>query len=319
MKAIQIYEFGQPEVMHMEDIPSPVPAAGEILIDIKAVGVNPVDTYIRAGWYGPREFPFTPGFDAAGVVLKVGEAVLNITAGQRVYTSGSISGTYAQQCICRESQVHPLPENITFAQGAALGIPYGTAYRSLFQRADADAGKTVFIHGASGGVGLAAVQFARAAGMKIIATAGTEEGRQLLLQQGANLALDHHTPEHFDRVLEFTNGRGVDILLEMLANVNLGRDLTVMAPKGQIVVIGSRGTVEINPRDIMSRETTILGTMSGLATDAEKAQAYKAIETGLTDGTLCPVIAQEIPLCDAPKAHHEVIESTHKGKVLLLP
>ncbi len=319
MKAIRIQEFGPPEVMRIEDVALPVPSADQILIDIKAVGVNPVDTYIRAGLYGSRKFPYTSGIDAAGVVRQVGEAVGHVAVGQRIFISGSVSGTYAEQCLCHGMQVHSLPDNISFSQGAALGVPYGTAYRALFQRVHAAAGQMAFIHGASGGVGLAAVQFAKAAGLKIIATAGTEQGRQLLLEQGADLVLDHHVPGHFDKVLDFTDGQGVDILLEMLANVNLGKDLTVMAKKGQVVIIGSRGPVQIDPRDIMSREISILGTMSSLASEAEKTQAYKAIETGLTDGTLCPVIAQELPLSEAAKAHHAIMESAHCGKIVLIP
>lgn len=319
MKAIRISEFGEPEVMRIEDVSLPAPDSEEVLIEVKAAGVNPVDTYIRAGRYGAKDLPFTPGMDAAGIVCQVGEDVKDIVAGQRAFTLGSISGTYAAQCLCSASQVHCLPDNVSFAQGAALGVPYGTAYRALFQRAKAESGQTVLIHGASGGVGLAAIQLAKAAKLKIIGTAGTDDGRHLLLEQGADLVLDHHDPNHFQQVLDFTDGAGVDILLEMLANVNLGRDLKVMAEKGRVVVIGSRGAVEIDPRDIMSREVSIVGMMLAHATEAEKTQAYAAVEKGLADGTLCPVIAQELPLKEAPKAHHAIMESAHHGNIVLIP
>lgn len=319
MKAIQIYEFGPPEVMRYADVSLPEPADDQVLIDVKAVGVNPVDTYIRAGIYGPRKFPLTLGFDAAGVVRQVGAAVKKFSVGQRVFTAGTVSGAYAHQCLCHASQINALPENTSFSQGAALGIPYGTAYRALFQRAHAVAGQSVLIHGGSGGVGLAAIQFARAAGLTVIATAGTEEGRQLLRDQGADLVLDHHASEHFDQALHATNGQGVDILLEMLANVNLGSDLKIMAKKSEVVVIGSRGPVQVDPRDMMARELTIYGLLVLLATDTERAQAFAAIETGLTEGKLNPVIAVELPLSEAPKAHHDIIESSHHGKIVLIP
>lgn len=320
MKAIRIHEFGTPEVMQLEDVPSPTPTADEVLIEIKAVGVNPVDTYVRGGKYGAREFPFTPGFDGAGVVLQVGPGVQAFSPGQRVFTACFAGGTYAQQCLCPAAQVYALPKNVSFVQGATLGVPYGTAYRSLFQRAHAAAGKTVFIHGGSGGVGIAAIQLAKAAGLKIVATAGTDAGRQLLRQQGADLALDHHRPEHFDQVLDFTDGQGVDVLLEMLADANLANDLKVMAQKGEVVVIGSRGPVEkLDARDLMSREAIVYGTLLALATKAENEQAYQAIQKGLADGTLNPVIAREMPLSDAAKAHHEIIESAHYGKIVLIP
>lgn len=319
MRAIQVHEFGPPEVMQVEDVSLPAVGAEQVLIEVKAAGVNPVDTYLRAGRYGSKDLPYTPGIDAAGIVRQVGDNVRNVTVGQRVFTSGSVSGAYAAQCLCKASQVHRLPENVTFAQGAALGVPYGTAYRALFQRAHAESGQTVLIHGASGGVGLAAVQFAKAAKLSIIATAGTEEGRRLLLKQGADLALDHHDENHFQQALDFTNGAGVDILLEMLANVNLGTDLTVMAKHGQVVVIGSRGPVQIDPRDLMSRESTVMGMMLALASKDEKTQAYAAVVAGLEDGTLDPVIDRELPLAEAVQAHHAILESAHHGKVVLIP
>lgn len=319
MQAIRVHEFGEPEVMHLENVTLPATDSDEILIEVKAVGVNPVDTYIRAGWYGDREFPFTPGIDAAGIVAQVGDKVQTITPRQRVFLCGSISGVYAEQVLCQQSQVYPLPDSITFEQGAALGIPYGTAYRGLFRRAWAKKGETVLIHGASGGVGIAAVQLAKTAGLKVIATAGSDKGKQLVAAQGADLVLDHHDSKHLDKAMEYTNGRGVDILLEMLANVNLGNDLPIIAKHGRVVIIGSRGTVEINPRDAMAKEVAILGTMFGLATPEEKEAAYEVIERGLKHGSFTPIIADNMPLADAPKAHHTIMESDHHGKIVLIP
>jgi NADPH2:quinone reductase len=319
MKAIKVYKFGDPEVMRLEETQELEVDSEEALIQIMAVGVNPVDTYFRAGWYGPKKFPFTPGFDAAGIVLRAGQNIDSVTEGQRVFLSGSVTGTYAQQTLCRPSHIHLLPESISFEQGAAIGVPYYTAYRALFQRGCAKKSETVLIHGASGGVGIAAVQFAKASGLKVIATAGSQAGLDLMAQLGADLTLDHSDSAHLEKAIEFSDGRGVDIVLEMLANVNLGKDLPVLAKHGRVVIIGSHGSVEIDPRDLMSREASVIGVMSNLATQQHRQEAYEAIEAGLKDGTLNPVIEIQLPLSEAPRAHEKIMESGHHGKIVLIP
>jgi NADPH2:quinone reductase len=215
--------------------------------------------------------------------------------------------------------VHPLPAKVSFTQGAALGVPYGTAYRALFQRTRARASETVLIHGASGGVGTAAVQLARAAGLTVIGTAGTDKGRALVLEEGAHHVVDHRASDYVDRILAITAGRGVDLILEMLANVNLARDLTMLAQGGRVVVIGNRGTIEINAREAMAREASILGLILWAATDAELASAHAAIVAGLENGTLRPVVGHELPLAEAPRAHQLVLEPGAYGKIALIP
>jgi len=202
MKAIRVEKFGEPEVMHLQEVPDPKVGPGQVLVGLKAAGVNPVDTYIRTGNYPPKPaLPYTPGWDGAGVVEAVGEGVKRVKAGDRVYTSGSLTGTYAQKALCLEEQVYPLPDPASFAQGASMGVPYATAYRALFQRARAMPGETVLVHGASGGVGTAAVQLAVAAGINVIGTAGGEAGLALVRRLGAQHAVDHGkagtAPERF--------------------------------------------------------------------------------------------------------------------------
>jgi NADPH2:quinone reductase len=318
MKAIRVHEFGPPEVMKLEDVPDPLPDPGQVVVRVHAAGVNPVETYIRSGSYANKPtLPYTPGGDAAGVIAAVGEKVGRFSRGNRVYTAGTMSGAYAQLALCGADQVYPLPENVSFAQGAGLHVPYATAYRALFQRAQARAGQTVLVHGASGGVGIAAVQFAAAAGLTVIGTGGTERGRRLVREQGAAHVLDHRAPDYLDQLMTLTDGRGVDLILEMLANVNLGRDLTVLAKSGCIVVIGSRGEVQINPRLLMRSEGSILGLMAG--TPEQYAQAHAAIGAGLRAGALRPIVGQELPLAEAPRAHHNIIESPAYGKIVLVP
>ncbi len=320
MKAVRVSAFGGPEVLKLEDVPAPRPGSGEVLVRVKAVGVNPVDTYMRSGAYGAANpaLPWTPGTDAAGVVEAAGPGV-EARPGQRVYTAGTISGAYAELALCRSSQVHPLPERVTFAQGAGVWVPCGTAYRALFQLAQGKSGETVLVHGASGGVGLAAVQLARAAGLTVIATAGSDEGLRLVQREGAHHALNHRTADYRKQIADLTGGSGVNVILEMLANVNLGHDLGLLAYRGRVVVIGSRGKVEINPRDIMSRDAAVFGMLLWRTPEREAAEIHAALGRGLGDGTLRPVIAAELPLASAPEAHRRILEGGARGKIVLIP
>ncbi|PYS40838.1 MAG: NADPH:quinone reductase [Acidobacteria bacterium] len=320
MRAIRVSEFGGPEVLKIQDVADPKADSGQVLVRIKAAGVNPVDTYIRAGAYARKpNLPFTPGTDAGGIVEAVGPNVKRFKAGDRVYTNGSITGVCAELALCEESRVHHLPGKISFAQGAALGVPYGTAYRALFQRGRTKAGETVLVHGATGGVGVACVQFARAAGLTVIGTGGTEKGRALVAEQGAHHVLDHRASDYDKQLLNITEGRGVDLITEMLANVNLARDLTMLAPGGRVVVIGNRGNVEINPREAMTREAAIFGLTLFAATEADLREIHAAIIAGLENGTVRPFVGHELPLADAPRAHQFVMEPGAYGKIVLVP
>jgi NADPH2:quinone reductase len=305
--------------MHLEDVPDPKAGAGEVVVQVRAAGVNPVDAYVRSGVYARKpDLPFTPGMDAAGIIESVGPGT-KTRPGTRVYTSASVSGAYAEKTLCREEDVHELPANVSFSQGASLGVPYATAYRALFQRAHITPGETVLVHGASGGVGIAAIQIARAAGMHVLATAGSPEGRQLVLKQGAHSALDHNAPDHIDETMKLTGGRGVDVVLEMLANVNLSKDLKALALGGRVVVIGSRGQVEIDPRDTMVREAAILGMLLFNVQERDLKAIHSGLYAGLENGTLRPVVGQEMPLSEAARAHRAVIETRANGKIILLP
>jgi NADPH2:quinone reductase len=320
MKAIRVKEFGGPEVLRFEDVPEPKPAPGEVVVRIRAAGVNPVDAYIRAGTYARKpSLPYTPGTDGAGTIESSGKNATRFAPGARVYVAGSLSGTYAEQALCDESSVFPLPQHVSFAQGAALGVPYGTAYRALFHRGAARPGETVLIHGASGGVGIAATQLARAAGLRVIGTAGSDKGRALAKSEGAHETLDHKSPDHFDKALSLTSGRGYDVIIEMLANVNLARDLTLLAHGGRAVVVGNRGNIEINPRDIMMRDAAILGMSLWNISAADLYSIHSALGAGLEDKTLRPVTAAEIPLAEAQRAHITIMEGSAEGKIVLVP
>ena len=324
MKAILVREFGGPDVLKLEEVPDPTAGAGQVTGRIHAVGVNPYDTYMRAGGYAiTPDLPYTPGADAAGVIDQVGGEAGAWQVGDRVYISGTAigkaHGAYAELAVCEAAQVHRLPARITFAQGAGIFVPYVTAWRALFGRANARAGDTVLIHGASGGVGIAATQFAVAAGLTVIGTAGTDEGLAVVRKQGARHAINHRSDGYLDQITSATGGRGPDVILEMLANVNLDHDLTIVAPGGRIVVIGNRGRVEIDARKIMGKDCAVYGlALWGIPPD-EIRRAHQAIIAGLESGALNPVVGKEMPLADAAKAHVAVMEPGAHGKIVLIP
>lgn len=313
MKAIRVHAFGAPDVMKIEEVADPRPGPDQIVVRVKAAGVNPSDTYMRSGAYTVKPpLPYTPGADGAGVVESIGEGVTHVAAGDRVYLARSLSGTYAELALAQPSHVHALPDRISFAQGAGLFVPYATAYRALHQIARARGGETVLVHGASGGVGIAAVQIARAMGLRVIGTAGTPAGRELVASEGAHVVLDHHDPKSREGIV-------ADVILEMLANVNLGHDAKMLAPRGRIVVIGSRGDVTITPRDLMTRDASIHAMLLWNISPEDERDAHAAIAAGLENGTLRPVVGKEMPLADAPKAHEAVLAPGAFGKIVLVP
>jgi len=320
LKAIQVHQFGGPEVLAVHDIPTPKPGPGEVLVRVRAAGVNPYDTYMRNGTYAIKPaLPYTPGSDAAGTIEAVGQGITRVKPGDRVYTATTLSGAYAEYALALESQVHHLPGKTSFAQGAGLWVPYGTAYTALHHHAVARAGETALIHGASGGVGVAAVQFARAQGLVVLGTAGTERGLDLVKQQGAHHVFDHSKAGYVEEILSATGGRGVDVVLEMLANVNLAADLKLLAPHGRVIVIGNRGEISVNMRELMTRRGMVRGFTLWAATAAESAEIHAAVAAGLENGTLRPIVGKEFPLEEAPRAHREVMASGAYGKIVLVP
>lgn len=320
MKAIIVRQFGEPEVMKVEEVDFPEPTDSQVLVKIEAAGVNPVDTYLRTGIHAHApKLPYTPGKDAAGVVESVGEGVTKWKAGDRVYTADSLTGTYAEYSLCEENQLGRLPDNVTFEQGAGVWTPYATSYRALFQKSQAKSGETVLIHGASGGVGLAAVQWAKSAGLTVIGTASSDEGKELIGAQGADAVFDHTDEDHFEQIREFTGGKGVDVIIEMLANVNLERDFECLAMFGRITIVGNRGSLQFTPRLAMTKDATIYGMSLFNSPQSQRDEIHTAIFEGLSNGSLDPVVSRSFPLTDAAQSHHDVIENKALGKIVLVP
>jgi NADPH2:quinone reductase len=323
MRAIRVTAFGGPQVLSVADVPRPEPGPGQVRVRVLAAGVNPVDTYIRSGVYANKPaLPYTPGSDAAGEVEALGDGVTGLAAGDRVYVAGPMNastGSYAEALVTGAGNVHPLPDALSFAQGAAVGVPASTAWRALFQKARVEAGETVLVHGGSGAVGNAAIQLARAAGLTVIATAGSAKGLELVRDLGAHHAVNHTDPAYRSAIAAATAGRGPDVIVEMLANVNLAHDAEMLAPRGRIVIVGSRGALEFTPRLLMARDATVHGMMLPNMTPEEWRVVNEGIRGALAAGTLRPIVGQELPLADAPKAHEAVLAAGAAGKIVLVP
>lgn len=320
MQAIIVNEFGDPGVMRMEEVPDPTPGPGEVLVRVRAAGVNPVDTYVRSGEYARLPpLPYTPGSDAAGEVVEVGPGVNGWAPGDRAYTDHRAAASYAELLCCPAEHLHPIPDGVAFAAAATLGVPATTAYRALFAVGGGRAGERLLIHGATGGVGLAAVQLAMATGMEVTASAGSAEGRALLESLGVVRVVDHRAISHAAVLQEAAGEHGFDLVLEMAAHINLALDLRVVARRGSVVIIGSRGGVEIEPRDVMSRESEIRGMTLFQTTAAQIEEIHDRLCAALERGELRPVIAAEMPLAAAAEAHERIIDSPHAGNLVLIP
>lgn len=320
MKAIYVKKFGEPDVLEIADVEKPEPSQDDILVKIEAIGVNPVDTYVRAGQYPVLPtLPFIPGKDVSGVVVEVGANVKKWKEGDRVYSSGTLTGAYAEYTVCHQSQIFSLPDSISFKQGAAVGVPGAAAWRALFTRARARKGESLLVHGASGSVGLIAVSLAVAEGLTVHGTASSDEGIVKVRRAGAGKVYNHSDPGYLEEMSRDLGEAGYDIILEMLANVNLANDLIMLGKGGRVVIIGSRGEVSIDPRATMAKETEIMGMSLFNSSDEEMNEAQMGLYTEMAAGRLVPEISRDYPLERADEAHKQVLKSGNCGKIILLP
>ena len=323
MNAVQVRKFGGPEVLeYSTNVPRPKPGPDDVLVRIKAVGVNPVDVLICTGSFGPQKFPYIPGADFAGIVEELGSNVTDLKVGQRVYGSDLTAPdgmkAYAQFIAVKHNLVHPLHDNLTFSQGASLPIPYFTAYRALYHIAQAKPGETVFVHGASGGVGIAVVQIASGLGLTVIGTASTPEGQELAKKAGAHFIFNHYEEDYLEKVKEAAGGRGIDLIVESIADKNLKKDISLIRDKGRIVVVGGVTDIAINPLDVFVHEVVIKGVMIYNITNDELFETREALYAGAKAGWLNPYIWKEFPLEKAADAQVLLKSgSGARGKIIL--
>lgn len=319
---IEVSAFGGPEVLEVQQFPRIQNVKpNEVLIDVRAVGINPVETYLRAGTYRKLpKLPYTPGRDCAGVVRKIGSNVQSVKVGQKVFTDTMTKGAYSQEFVVPKEDVLPLG-SLQFTQGAAIGVGYRTAWRACFEKARVRAGEFVLVRGGSGSVGLAIIEMCKLAGCFIVGTSSTEEGRKAILEKGAALAFNHSAKDFREEIMKFTNNNGVNHIFEMLANSNLDDDLQLLAVGGDVIVIGNKGRIEINPRDLMMRELSVKGMIGGPKSPQELARYRRFLNDHISRGLLNPVVGAVFDLNDAPKAHEDVIAHNicKFGKVVLCP
>lgn len=320
MKAIVVSEFGDEAVLRYQDAPMPEPGENEVRIRMEATGVNPVETYIREGKYGKLPpLPYIPGNDGAGVIDEIGGGVENVTIGQRVFVAATLAkrntGTYAEYTVCDADAVQPLPDGISFTEGAGLGTPGLAATYALFSRAKLRPGETVLIHGATGGVGTLAVQLARQAGATVFGTAGSKEGEELLKTMGAHRLFNHAEEGYLEHIRE-ASSEGPNIIIEMLANVNLAKDLSILAVHGRVVVVGSRGSLEFSPRDVMRKDATVHGVLINNMPHRTFIENMFRLSAALENG-LRVVVNRELPLREAPLAHKHISDGNKTGKIVL--
>jgi len=252
-------------------------------------------------------------------VHQLGEGVSSLKVGDRVFVAGTStnSGSYAQFVVSDATYVFPLHERLSFAQGASLGVPFFTAYKALILRARTRPGEVVLVHGASGAVGTAAVQIARALGATVVGTAGTKEGMDVVLKCGAHHVFNHNHKNYEKKMVELL-GTGFDVIVEHLANINLGHDLQMLKSGARVMVVGCRGTVNINPRHLMPIEASISGVALGASTKADWVEMGAAIVAGMEAGWVSPVINQEYSMDEVQQIHHDIMHSKGaKGKLVL--
>lgn len=315
MRAVSILEHGPSSSMFINrETPMPVPLPGQMLVQVKAAGVNPVDTYIRSGTNNYKaSFPHTPGRDGSGIVVSSDENN-EFSVGQRVYWSSCLTGSAAEYAILSPTHTFVLPNNISFEEGACLGVPYLTAHRALFGRAGAKARDKVLVHGATGAVGIATVQLAKAAGMIVYGSSGSDAGDELLIQQGVDVVLNHRNPDHMQPYMEV--GQGFDVIIEMAANSNLHLDIKALAQGGVVAIVGNRGNVEICPRDLMARDASIMGVSLALIKPDELKRIAKALHP-LLGVLLKPVVRRVYELEDIAAAHDDVLKNGALGNLVI--
>jgi len=324
LKAIQINEFGGPEVLKTVEIDEPYPNEDEVKVKVFVTGLNPSEAYTITGTYGYNvpNLPYVPGYDATGVIEEVGSSVNHFKKGDRVFLSAFSAerntGTYAEKVVTDAKNVFRLPDNISFKEGAALGIPVFTAYKAIFLKANVRAGETVLVHGASGSVGSMAVQMAKAIGATVIGTSSTEEGRQTILDLGADHAMDHISEDNKEELLNITNEQGPDVIIEMLANANLETDMQVIVKYGRIIIVGSRDTIEVNPRNLMTSEAIVTGMTFTYPTQKEMKEMQYGVNALLEIGAIRSLIGNEFTLDEPVEAHKSLMESSGNGRTIFV-
>ncbi|XP_046684898.1 quinone oxidoreductase-like isoform X1 [Homalodisca vitripennis] len=322
MRAVLIRSTGDESVLNVETIPVPEISSNQVLVEIHAAGLNPVDTYIREKKFGyDPKLPVVLGGEAAGKIVKLGkEAEKKYKVNDHVICSlhAPNYGGYAEYVACDVTDLIPLTHNLSFSQGAAVYVPYFTAYKALVARCKMQPKELVMVHGASGGVGVAAVQIAKAYGAVVAVSAGSEAGLKLLNDLGADVIVDHREDGHLQKALAKAGRPGFDVIFENRADLNLGSDLAALGVGGRIAIVGSRGPVEVDPRNFIRTEGSVLGVNISKITKEEFVEFSSALVAGMEKGWLKPVVGKEYSIEEIQKAHSDLIKAHGAyGKMVL--
>lgn len=325
MIAIEIANFGAPEVLRAVPRPTPKPGAGEVLIKVGAAGVNRADVTQRIGKYPPpRGASDIPGLEVAGEVVALGSGAARWRPGERVCALVPAGG-YADYCTAPEVQCLPIPKTFDFVQGAALPEAAFTVWDNLFDRGRLKPGETVLIHGGASGVGTIAIQMAALAGARVYATAGTPEKCRVCEKLGAELSIDYRHQDFVAVIAERTEGRGVDVIMDIVGGDYVGRNLESLALDGRLIQIGFQegSGKKVDLRPIMTKRLTFTGSTLRPRSVADKGAIAAALRQhvwpNVESGRIKPVIAQTFPLADAYRAHALIESGAHTGKIILVP
>ncbi|MDT8860983.1 NADPH:quinone reductase [Alkalihalobacillus sp. MEB130] len=318
MKAVVYEAYGDPNVLTVSEVDKPSIQSNEVLINVKASGVNPVDTYFRKGIRQVDSFPHIPHFDLAGEVVAVGEDVKEVQVGDRVWATNA-KGASAEFVALDANFVFPLPTDTSFEEGAAIAMPFMTAYLSLFNRGQLKAGETVLIYGGAGAVGHAAIQLAKQAGASVIATASNSEKATIATNAGADDVIIYTKEEVPSRVKDLTQGVGVSLILDMSFSENMETDLEVIKLGGRIITIGSpvNNTPPLLWRQLNMKHASIIGVLLFTAPKEELIHAGQFISKGLENGELRSHIGRVFSYQEAASAHTSLEKKEYDGRIIL--
>jgi NADPH2:quinone reductase len=323
MKAMCAQQFGGPEQLRLEDAPDPQLKDGHVLIQVKATGINPADLVRLSGRYPQSlSLPYIPGTDVSGIVEAVGAGVTHVKVGDRVFGRSLNGGGYAEKASLPANETVLLPANLSFAEGAAIPVPFYTAYIALQHKARLKAGETVLVSGGGGGVGVAAIQLAKVAGAHVITTVGSQEKVERTRQLGADVALNYKTQDFVTEVQKLTDGQGVNVIIENVATDNLAKDFAAIARHGRIVLIGT-GTGKASEATFavttaLMKDATIYAMVLGNSADLIPEMA-KTLSALFAEGKIRALISRTYPLPEARQALSDLLAAKVIGKLVLTP
>ncbi|MGH7264908.1 MAG: NADPH:quinone oxidoreductase family protein [Candidatus Rokuibacteriota bacterium] len=324
MKAMIATRWGEPSALEYAEAPEPEPGAGEVLVETRAVGCNFPDILMVQGKYQTKPpLPFSPGHELSGVVAAVGPGVTRLRPGQRVLALVKW-GAYAERVVAPADRVFAIPDAMPFDEAAAFGLVYQTAYCALVHRGALQAGEWLLVHGAAGGVGLAAVQLGRALGARIIATAGTPAKLDVARRAGAEVLIDYRTEDWVERVKAATGGRGADVVYDPVGGDVFDGSSRCIAFEGRLLVIGFAGgrIPSIAANRILLKNMSVVGVYWGRYQDENPALVERWMEALMAlyeKGAVRPVIFGRYPLREAARALQALAARESHGKVILVP